>query len=348
MDNREFKSILKYDRQCSLNPSLELSLDLLMEKEVSGDNSLYESWVDQPESKEFCDIIRDLSLQDVLSPLLKVYLFDLTRYQAESSLIAELYLMSLAECVSENEIIDVIDISSFDNIMDGKYPSKDCLETAVKDFKKFKKESPKGFHNVVLAAASKFVIKRGDYYSKEIVLVDNCHLGVNMLAAIGALQDAGWDVYPCHEQEDCGEGFIDENGAFHNRTEAMKIVKSSGQLFNGEYTLPEDKLDSSCIRHFPANKPLSGFLQDLDQSETDVESFSVRVSKDVLPQLESHKARVAKMMGTESISMEMLMNVALSVLDMVTDLGENELCVLNRERMEVQRLRLPQLDCGDN
>ncbi len=111
--------------------------------------------------------------------------------------------------------------------------------------------------NLILAAANQITVTKGDV-EKELILVDSCHFGRNMqevmkfLREIGCTVDAKGIGLP-----DRGQGFIDESSNFHYRSESYKIATASGQLFNDDYTLPDNKLDSSCIRHIPVESEKS-------------------------------------------------------------------------------------------
>ena len=121
------------------------------------------------------------------------------------------------------------------------------------------------FKKMIVAAANKYLVydKDGNLLN-QICLVDNCHGGRNMQTTIHMLRAAGLTVKPRTDEKDRGQGFIDECGLFHNRSEAYKIAKSSGQPFNDRYTLPNNKLDSSCIRHFDEGVDLKDYMEDCD------------------------------------------------------------------------------------
>ncbi|AUR84712.1 hypothetical protein NVP1063O_045 [Vibrio phage 1.063.O._10N.261.45.C7] len=108
------------------------------------------------------------------------------------------------------------------------------------------------FKNTIVAAANIMRVTSREGITREITLVDNCHFGRNMQEIIHMLKAFGCEVTGRLPYEDRGQGFIDESGCYHNRSEAYSIVKSSGQPFNEDYLLPNQKLDSSCIRHFKA------------------------------------------------------------------------------------------------
>ena len=106
------------------------------------------------------------------------------------------------------------------------------------------------FKNTIVAAANILRVTNKEGITREITLIDNCHFGRNMQEIIQMLEAFGCEINGKLPYEDRGQGFIDESGHYHNRKEAYKIVKASGQPFNEEYLLPDDRLDSSCIRHF--------------------------------------------------------------------------------------------------
>lgn len=101
------------------------------------------------------------------------------------------------------------------------------------------------FKKMISNAASVYIVTYPDGRTMEIVITDNCHSGRNTIDILKAFVDLGCNI-KMGEQ-----GFIDESGIFHDRAESYRIAKASGQLFNDDYTLPGNRLDSSCIRHFP-------------------------------------------------------------------------------------------------
>lgn len=117
------------------------------------------------------------------------------------------------------------------------------------------------FKNMISAAANVFeVYDKESNYLQDITLVDCCHMGRNMQSVYHFLREEfGCTFKAKKELGDNGQGFIDESGHFYNRSDAFKIAKSSGQPFNPEYTLPTERLDSSCIRHFPEGSDLYGY-----------------------------------------------------------------------------------------
>ncbi|CAH9012532.1 conserved hypothetical protein [Vibrio phage 496E54-1] len=106
------------------------------------------------------------------------------------------------------------------------------------------------FKNTIVAAANIMRVTSREGVTREITLVDNCHFGRNMQEIVHMLKAFGCKLDGNLPYEDRGQGFIDESGHYHNRKEAYEIVKASGQPFNEEYLLPDERLDSSCIRHF--------------------------------------------------------------------------------------------------
>ena len=105
------------------------------------------------------------------------------------------------------------------------------------------------FVNRIVAAANKYNVTTPDGSTQELVIVDAGHFCDNMQATIKLLKSLGCTL-KLVDDDDRGQGFIDESSNYHNRSEGYKIAKASGQEFNDEFTLPNDKLDSSCIRHF--------------------------------------------------------------------------------------------------
>lgn len=115
------------------------------------------------------------------------------------------------------------------------------------------------FKNIIVSAANhyKVVLPNGEVV-ESLIIPDNCHFGRNMQdIIIKILKGLGCELTPHKESGDRGQGFINQNGEYFNRSDAYKIAKSSGQPFNDEYTLPDNKLDSSCIRHFDKSVVLS-------------------------------------------------------------------------------------------
>lgn len=113
---------------------------------------------------------------------------------------------------------------------------------------------------LVSSAANQVVVTKNGV-ATTLVVVDNCHFGRNMQAIFKLLREDDYDINYNPEMEDRGQGFIDESGNFMNRSEAYKLASTSGQPFNTQYVLPNSKLDSSCIRHFPAKLKLSSFCE---------------------------------------------------------------------------------------
>lgn len=114
---------------------------------------------------------------------------------------------------------------------------------------------------LISCAACKFKLVHPDLPDTELVVADNCHFGRNMQSVLKALKAAGYTIEYLHEEPDHGQGFLDESGNYLDRSEAYKVAITSGQPFNPEYILPEQKLDSSCIRHFPKHESLSKYFK---------------------------------------------------------------------------------------
>lgn len=115
------------------------------------------------------------------------------------------------------------------------------------------------WHHVIVAAANKVEIWRDGEFVKDLVVVDNCHFGKNMGEIFKTFIGLGCEVKHSKVCKDRGQGFIDCHGNFYNRSGAYQIAKKSGQLFNDEFTLGEDRLDSSCIRHFELSRELRSY-----------------------------------------------------------------------------------------
>lgn len=125
---------------------------------------------------------------------------------------------------------------------------------------------------VVVAAANKLTVSVGGE-DQEVVLVDNCHFGRNMQRTLDVFKKAGL-IYKSNK-EGCrtrGQGFIDQNGVYMDRGEALEVAKASGQPINKEFILPSEhsgyeggNLDSSCIRHFEEDTPFVDYLGDGDE-----------------------------------------------------------------------------------
>lgn len=106
------------------------------------------------------------------------------------------------------------------------------------------------FVNMITCAATAYMVTLPDGSVREVILPDSCHGGRNMRETVQLLKELGCEVRMNKERKDRGQGFTDESGNFHDRSTSYEIAKSSNQPFNDEYTLPNNKLDSSCIRHF--------------------------------------------------------------------------------------------------
>lgn len=117
------------------------------------------------------------------------------------------------------------------------------------------------FRKIIIAAANVYdVFDQEGNYIDTITLVDCCHMGRNMQSTLCLLRQLGCTVKLSKTVGDCGQGFIDESGIFYDRSDAYEIAHNSGQPFNDEYTLPDNKLDSSCIRHFDDKYSVSDYI----------------------------------------------------------------------------------------
>lgn len=112
---------------------------------------------------------------------------------------------------------------------------------------------------MISAAANVYEVYKDGEYLNDVTLVDCCHMGRNMQSVYHTLKALGCTLKPKKELGDMGQGFIDECGGFYNRSEAFKIASTSGQPFNPEFILPTNRLDSSCIRHFPEDSNLKSW-----------------------------------------------------------------------------------------
>lgn len=119
--------------------------------------------------------------------------------------------------------------------------------------------------DIIAAAANVYRVISPEGVTREITLVDSCHMGRNMQSTIAAFKAFGCEVQCINEMEDRGQGFINQNGHYFARSESYEIAIKSGQPFNKEYTLPRNKLDSSCIRHFKSDKPMQFYMTHLEE-----------------------------------------------------------------------------------
>lgn len=101
------------------------------------------------------------------------------------------------------------------------------------------------FKKMISNAASEYIVTYPGGRVNKLIITDNCHGGRSTREILMAFSDLGCTI-KMGEQ-----GFIDESGIFHDRSDSYKIAKASGQPFNDEFTLPGNQLDSSCIRYFP-------------------------------------------------------------------------------------------------
>lgn len=114
--------------------------------------------------------------------------------------------------------------------------------------------------NLVLCAANRYFVTKPNGVVEHIVIADSGHFCNNMRDIIRLLKSLGCTLEADSSDGDRGQGFITQDGDYLSRSEAYKVATTSGQPFNPEYTLPNKKLDSSCIRHFNENKELSEYI----------------------------------------------------------------------------------------
>lgn len=107
------------------------------------------------------------------------------------------------------------------------------------------------FRNLIMAAANRFDVFKDGELIKTITLVDSCHMGRNMQGVMELLREQGFELKVARDyyERDRSQGFIDNSCNYYDRKESLKIATQSGQLFNPDFILPSDRLDSSCIRH---------------------------------------------------------------------------------------------------
>lgn len=117
------------------------------------------------------------------------------------------------------------------------------------------------FKHMISCAANVVDVSKDGKHLKTLVLPDNCHFGRNIQVIMKFLREEGYTVKANKDGLDRGQGFIDESGVYMGRGEAYTVAKESGQPFNDEHILPENKLDSSCIRHFPADCDLKDYTK---------------------------------------------------------------------------------------
>lgn len=103
---------------------------------------------------------------------------------------------------------------------------------------------------IITCAANIYRVTNKEGVSTEVVIADAGHMCRVMKGVVDAFRLMGCEVVLCNEKEDRGQGFITNSSEYKTRSEAYTIAKGSGQPFNDEHTLPNNKLDSSCIRHF--------------------------------------------------------------------------------------------------
>ncbi|UUW39724.1 hypothetical protein VP14_037 [Vibrio phage VPMCC14] len=113
---------------------------------------------------------------------------------------------------------------------------------------------------LILCAANRYFVTKPCGTVEHLVIPDNGHFCRNMQDIIRLLKELGCELKPDTSDGDRGQGFLDESGNYHSRSEAYIIAKESGQPFNDSYTLPDNKLDSSCIRHFDSDVSLRDYM----------------------------------------------------------------------------------------
>lgn len=114
--------------------------------------------------------------------------------------------------------------------------------------------------DIVVCAANVYTCTGNGGVPVDLVFPDTCHMGRNMMAIVKFMRDNGIEVKLNNTLNDRGQGFIDQSGLYYDRSEAYTLAKESGQPFNNEYTLPKNKLDSSCIRHFKEDTKWEEYL----------------------------------------------------------------------------------------
>lgn len=107
------------------------------------------------------------------------------------------------------------------------------------------------FRKVIMAAANRFDVFKDGELIKTITLVDSCHMGRNMQGVTELLREQGFELKAAKDyyERDRSQGFIDDSCNYYDRKESLQIATQSGQLFNPDFILSSDRLDSSCIRH---------------------------------------------------------------------------------------------------
>ena len=106
------------------------------------------------------------------------------------------------------------------------------------------------FKKVILCAANKFNVYKDGVFLRELVICDAGHFLNNMQDMMDLLEDSGHVLEPVKDSS-YGQGFIGGVGEYYNREDAYKIAYKSGQPLNQAYSLSDNELDSSCLRHLP-------------------------------------------------------------------------------------------------
>ena len=108
------------------------------------------------------------------------------------------------------------------------------------------------FKKVILCAANKFNVYKDGVFLREIVICDAGHFLNNMQDMMDLLEDSGHVLEPVKDSS-WGQGFLGCVGEYYNREDAYKIAYESGQPLNQAYSLSDNELDSSCLRHLPVD-----------------------------------------------------------------------------------------------
>ena len=105
--------------------------------------------------------------------------------------------------------------------------------------------------NIILSPANVVVVHTPNGEEHKLTLVDSSHFGEHMQDVLHLLKEVGCTVDALSAWEDGGgDGYVNQDGDFYTSSEALIIVKESGQPFNEKHQLPNRKLDSYSIRHF--------------------------------------------------------------------------------------------------
>lgn len=108
------------------------------------------------------------------------------------------------------------------------------------------------FKKVILCAANKFNVYKDGVFLRELVIADSGHFLNNMQNVMDLLESSGHVLAPVKDSS-WGQGFLGCVGDYYTREEAYEIAMASGQPLNQVYADHFDsELDSSCLRHLPA------------------------------------------------------------------------------------------------